>query len=436
MRSKFECQKNNILDTAFKIWAKTRFAKTSLSPVAGELKLSKAALYRYFTNKDHLQEAMSTKFLGDMQEALDGFMRKHGGRSIQILIKSYYEFLFDYFYAHPHYFAFLLSYLMRTTREQGKRFESLTENVRQMFSAALKVAGHGDDPEQLGLSIRFIHMNCLFWFMQLFMSEQEEMQPHKLDFSRPMPEEKHAQFLKKSITYGLHGFVTAEQGLRVDFTAIETLGRIKEGELPEQDRIFGAIEEVISECGYVNASVEKIASRIGINKSSLYFYFKNKNDMLLKTIKREQEYFSNLLRPRLSGLSTFSQKLYAFIVTLISYTAHNPGLITVLNWARYQNIGMSLPRQELHKIFAKFDFLRRALEQGVLRGGPEDFNTIFIFIFFFIMHRLRELPARFAAEKGSAAFTGFTRQAFSLFCGGITAQLSLKKKGAAHADRH
>jgi AcrR family transcriptional regulator len=433
MQSKFECQKNNILDAAFRIWAKTRFSKTSLTPVAGELNLSKAALYRYFTNKDHLQSSMIAKFIGDMQEALDGFIRSRGGQPMEGLVDSYYEFLFDYFCAHPYYFAFLHSYLMRTTREHGQRFEGLVASINRMFTAALKAAGHDGDPDQLGLSIRFIHMNCLFWFMQLFKNEQEEMQPHKLDFSRPVSGEKRAQFLKRSLEHGLHGFVMGGPGARINFQAIEELGRIREHERPEPDRIFSAIEEVISECGYVDASVEKIASRIGINKSSLYFYFKNKNDMLLKTIKREQEHFSDLLRPRLSGLTAFSEMLYAFIVTLISYTLHNPGMITVLNWARYQNIGMSLPRQELHKIFAKFDFLRRALEQGILRGGPEDFNTIFIFIFFFIMHRLRELPLRADAGTG---FTAFTRQAFSLFCGGITAQLSLKKKGAAHADAH
>jgi len=147
--------------------------------------------------------------------------------------------------------------------------------------------------------------------------------------------------------------------------------------------------------------------------------------MLFKTIKREQEHFINLTNIRLKKLSSFNEKLYSFIIALTSYTVNNPGMITVLNWARYQNVGIALPHQELHKIFSKFDYISDALEHGSLRGGKEDFNAIFVFIFFLIMHKLRELPVK---VKDHSNYLPFTRQIFSLFCNGITGYISRNKK--------
>ncbi|MEJ2662928.1 MAG: TetR/AcrR family transcriptional regulator [Spirochaetia bacterium] len=429
MHSRFESQRNKILETAFTIWARSQFSKTSLSLVAGELKLSKAALYRYFANKEHLQTAMVEKYINDMGAALAAFIKDHGKEPATLLITSYYSYLFDYFLAKPHYYAFLHSYLMRTTPGHQERFLKLRNTIDDLFFSALQAAGHSPDREDLLLSIRYIHMTCFFWFMQLYMSVQPAgTHPHSIDFSQRIPEDKRSRYLNKSIEYGLSGLVAADDYPPVDCAAIEASVWVRPDEMPEPDRIFSAIEAEIAESGYVKASVEKIAARIGINKSSLYFYFKNKNDMLFKTIKREQEYFFKLVLPRLDAQPDFHNKLYAFIIAITSYTAHNPGMITVLNWARYQNIGMSLPKHELHKIFDKFEFLRRALDRGILRGTVEDFRPVFIFVFFFIMHKLRELPVKTTAKT---TYLGYTRRIFSLFCGGIHAQLTSEKRSVS-----
>jgi AcrR family transcriptional regulator len=246
---------------------------------------------------------------------------------------------------------------------------------------------------------------------------------HCLESSKTAPDEMINKSLQNTIDYCLHGFVLDKEHAFMNMESIEKRSWIQQSEMLKPDRIFSGIEEVIAEQGYAKASVEKIAARIGINKSSLYFYFKNKNDMLLKTIIREQEHFYNLASARFKELPSFPEKLYSFIIALTSYTVNNPGMITVLNWARYQNIAVVLPKQELKKIFSKFDFISQALEKDCLRVGQEDPHNIFIFIFFLIMHKLREVQIQ---HKSNYGYFLFTRHIFLLLCNGLTCQIRKK----------
>ncbi|MBN1799221.1 MAG: TetR/AcrR family transcriptional regulator [Spirochaetales bacterium] len=424
MKKPFNAQKIRILETAFREWSKTQFTKTSLSAVAKELKLTKAALYRYFTSKDHLLNSMTEKSAHDMETALNEFIKSHGKDSLQKLIQHYYAFLFKFFQEHPYYCAFFHSYLMRTNPEHERQFLPLKQKIDRIFISALLNDGHTDDNECLEHSLRFIQLTGFFWLMQLFRNEQQTHQRF-FDFSKQASQESIRQHIRKSQIYCLNGFTANLDYNEIDTAAIEKTSWIQPREMLKADRIFSAIEQVIAEEGYTNASVEKIATRIGINKSSLYFYFKNKNDMFFKTIKREQEHFIDLTNTRLQKMNSFSEKLYSFIITLTSYTVNNPGMITILNWARYQNVGIALPHRELHKIFSQFDFKTDALQHDSLSDSKQDFSTIIIFIFFQIMYKLQDLPIK---GKSHNNYLPFTRQIFSLFCNGITGYISRNKK--------
>lgn len=55
-----------------------------------------------------------------------------------------------------------------------------------------------------------------------------------------------------------------------------------------REKILKAALDIFTEHGYDGARMEKIASRVGINKASLYFYFKSKEDIF-------RELFSSIL---------------------------------------------------------------------------------------------------------------------------------------------
>ncbi|MDR0401321.1 MAG: TetR/AcrR family transcriptional regulator [Treponema sp.] len=57
--------RTDIIHAAFKVWGRNFYRTTSLSDVAGELGVSKAALYRHFCSKQALLEAMHEWFVDD-----------------------------------------------------------------------------------------------------------------------------------------------------------------------------------------------------------------------------------------------------------------------------------------------------------------------------------------------------------------------------------
>ena len=68
----------------------------------------------------------------------------------------------------------------------------------------------------------------------------------------------------------------------------------------------------MTEEGIQNASVDKIAAKVGMSKSSLYFFFKNKDEMLTKMVEREQEHVKGLLLERLKGFAGFPEQAYCY----------------------------------------------------------------------------------------------------------------------------
>ncbi|MDR1278456.1 MAG: TetR/AcrR family transcriptional regulator, partial [Treponema sp.] len=57
--------RENIIKTAFRVWGQELYLTSSLSDLARELGVSKAALYRHFRNKEAILEAMFERFFDD-----------------------------------------------------------------------------------------------------------------------------------------------------------------------------------------------------------------------------------------------------------------------------------------------------------------------------------------------------------------------------------
>ena len=57
-KKKHEAKKQDILESAFRIWGGCRYMNTSLSDLASTQNLTKQALYRYFPSKEKIEQAM------------------------------------------------------------------------------------------------------------------------------------------------------------------------------------------------------------------------------------------------------------------------------------------------------------------------------------------------------------------------------------------
>ncbi len=72
-------RKDEILDAASKLFARLGFKKTTLDEVAGEVGIVKSALYRYFSNKEDLFNAVIDHLANEHMEAIEKAVKGASG---------------------------------------------------------------------------------------------------------------------------------------------------------------------------------------------------------------------------------------------------------------------------------------------------------------------------------------------------------------------
>jgi AcrR family transcriptional regulator len=123
------------------------------------------------------------------------------------------------------------------------------------------------------------------------------------------------------------------------------------------DKIFSAIAAIVAEEGVWNASVDKIATRLGMSKSSLYFYFENRDEMISTMLERERKQLMTLYAERENRYSTFQDKLFCYVLIFASYLLNKPDLLITFNWIRIQGIKVHMEKPDLDKLEEEFSFL-------------------------------------------------------------------------------
>jgi AcrR family transcriptional regulator len=72
-------RKDEILDAASRLFARLGFKKTTLDEVAGEVGIVKSALYRYFSNKEDLFNAVILRIAKEHMEAAEEAVKEANG---------------------------------------------------------------------------------------------------------------------------------------------------------------------------------------------------------------------------------------------------------------------------------------------------------------------------------------------------------------------
>ena len=94
---KHQAKKNDILESAFRIWGKDRFRSRSLAELAAAHDMTKQALYRYFSSKDKLETAMEERALevynGHSRQLLDLLATLDGEAFVTTLVEESMAFI-------------------------------------------------------------------------------------------------------------------------------------------------------------------------------------------------------------------------------------------------------------------------------------------------------------------------------------------------------
>jgi AcrR family transcriptional regulator len=363
-----EHRRTRILEAAFEEWGKRNFASTSLTHISRRLRITKPALYRYFSSKQGLIRALEDTFMEAYAAMHADFIAAVEDQGLERFVLEFVRCHYRFFSENKFYYHFYLLHMMRRSQSLRPKLHQFEEPLQRMLEQRLDETGAVHLAEEIHIRIRYLYYNAIFWLSGAHLGVEYHTERPREEY--PSPRVKiSAHVIDSYLEYAgsicLNGILRADEP-EPDRALIEKEAAVESGEMLPRDRLFSAIESMVAEVGLEEASIDKIAAKIGMSKSSLYFYFQNKNDMLGQTIGREQEHIAGLIQAKVLPRATFSERSYAYMVVTASYTLNNPSLITVFNWLRFQNIGHKVNPPSPDYVRRFFTFFTDAAEAGQL----------------------------------------------------------------------
>lgn len=87
----------------------------------------------------------------------------------------------------------------------------------------------------------------------------------------------------------------------------------------KRDEIRKAASERFAHYGFSKTTMDDIGRQVGLNKASLYYYYKNKEAIFCEIIEAEGTDFLNGLRKKISGLPGWDNKIQAYLLERQQY---------------------------------------------------------------------------------------------------------------------
>ena len=340
--------KEKIVGAAFRVWGRNFYQKTSLSQLAGELGVSKPALYRHFSNKQALIKAMTERFFDDFADSIREEYEETLRHCLSPQIKSTADGIFAIimgiagFYGRNVY-AFIFSLINVYDRNKNPTSTEQLKARNVDMGALHQIFQKEYTAEPVGMQLIFA---TLTFFMAEFHKTKKTFE------NIPSEEEiqKTAYVICESIKCGLDYKIEVIK--TINFDELEKLAE-KKACVAEPEPLFKAVAEAVAEAGPWKASMEMVAKRLGLSKSSLYGHFKNKKDMLRRLFIGEFRRIIEFARQGIKLSQVPEEQLYLGIYSIAVYLRSRPEFLVSLDWIRTRklDLGKSEKQNEIFRLF-------------------------------------------------------------------------------------
>ncbi|MEL1133761.1 TetR/AcrR family transcriptional regulator [Desulfitobacterium sp. THU1] len=130
------------------------------------------------------------------------------------------------------------------------------------------------------------------------------------------------------------------------------------------EKILDAAIEAFAEVGYHSCQVAKIARMAGVADGTIYLYFKNKEDILVRLFTERMGRFIELIRSEMDSCQNTRSRLRAIVHTHLTYMENNRALATV------SQIELRQPNSSLYSAIAfplrdYFRLIEEVIEEGI-----------------------------------------------------------------------
>ena len=375
-------KRDRILRTAFEVWGDSKFLSTSLASVAERLELSKPALYRYFASKDELIAGMQEQFAEDYRESAERHMCWDPTCGLERLVHAIVRTVFGFLQREPAYLTFFTEYLLRhAIMNEACLLDSLPGSLHEVLNrqteALRRAVGReceNSSERMVAEILQYVFLATLYWCALYFMTPDMRPRAHEGGDSGEQ-RERHVSLVCDVVLNGLTPAGAPPGAERL--AAVEYAAWRNPGTVLTKDRVLAAVEAVVAEVGFGEATIERIANHVGMSKSSLYFYFKNKREMFGELLARENELFLDEYRRVRVAFVGIDEHLYAYVVLQAAFFAHNPGVFKVVNWLWSQSLeAVELPEEYMLQVQREFAYVQQAIDAGRLRASEEGWMSV------------------------------------------------------------
>ncbi len=141
----------------------------------------------------------------------------------------------------------------------------------------------------------------------------------------------------------------------------------------KRKEILGAAGQCFARFGFSKTTMDDIGSMVGLNKASLYYYYKNKEAIFCEIIENEGENFLFSLKKKISTLSGWDRKVQTYLLERRRYFRQTTNLhnlsVQTAEQLKFQPMFRTLADRFANRESDLItQILDQALEEGYIRG--------------------------------------------------------------------
>lgn len=136
----------------------------------------------------------------------------------------------------------------------------------------------------------------------------------------------------------------------------------------KREEILGAAEAVFLQYGLKKSTLDDVAERCGINKTALYYYFRNRNDLFQSMINWRIEKLQTEIRSSVEKATGFKEKISTFMRKKYGIMKDNKPFVEILYSEHLPNNMVKFLLKGKQKIL-DFDFnlIMEIIEQEIAK---------------------------------------------------------------------
>ncbi len=127
--------------------------------------------------------------------------------------------------------------------------------------------------------------------------------------------------------------------------------------------ILNIAQSIFSYFGLKKTTIDEIAQKAGIGKGTIYNYFKSKEELFTKVVKREEEELKENILETIRDIKEPEKQLIAFFTTKITY------LYKLKNFYSIKRDMLDVIYEELDKIIKSYYNFEKKTLLHILRNG-------------------------------------------------------------------